>query len=117
MGLGVTGALWDNNPAGAMGGMGIVELFSPAGQNADGTNTILDDNIKIIDANGQVLTGTDKIRYLGWRGFPNTQGVWVDDSNNPTYNNAPSTPGYPAWATSPDDEGDIRPAPVLLPVF
>ena len=100
-----------------MGGMGIVQLYSPVGTNADNTNTILDDGIRILDSNGLALTGTEKTRFLGWRGFPNTQGLWVGDNNQPTYNNAPSTPGYPAWATSPDDEGDIRPAPVLLPVL
>lgn len=109
-------ALWDQNPTGGMGGLGVIELFAPPGNNADGTNTILDDNVAIVRA-GLRLTGTEKIRYLGWRGFPNTLGVWVDDNNFATYHNPPSTAGYPSWASTWDDEGDIRPAPILLPIL
>ena len=76
------------------------------------------------------MSGSEKERYLAWRGFPDDRGVWVDDSGTPTYYNDPDDPrlsSYPAWATVPWDpnepsefpgkkaEGDIRPAPVLLP--
>ena len=107
---------WDQNPSGAFGGLGVVELFTRPGVDADGTGTILDDNVRVVKA-GVVQTGTEKQRYLAWRGFPNASGVWVDDNNNPTYNNPPTVPGYPAWASSADDAGDIRPAPILLPVL
>jgi len=110
------GALWDNAPSGALGGMGIVQMAAPTGSNSDGTNTILDDNIHFIDSTGQPMTGTEKERYLAWRGFPNAQGVWVDDYGMPTYNNPKTTPNYPAWASQygVDSEGDIRPAPILF---
>ncbi len=107
---------WDDNPAGGFGGLGVIQLMAPAGDDSvDGTGTALDDGIEILRA-GVPLTGVEKQRYLAWRGFPNASGVWVDDNGTPTYNNASSTPGYPAWARSADDEGDFRPGPVLLPV-
>ncbi len=98
---------WDSNPSGALGGMGLVQLMAPAGvDNADGTNTVLDDNILLYEANGNLVTDpADKIRYLAWRGFLNGAGEWVDDEGNLTYSNGATI----------DDEGDIRPAPVLLP--
>ena len=40
-------------------------------------------------------------RFLAWRGFPNASGVWVDDFGNPT--------------AIGDNEGDMRPSPILLP--
>jgi hypothetical protein len=109
---------WDENPAGGFGGLGLVQLMAPAGDDSmDQTGTVLDDNIEITRA-GTILTGIEKQRFLAWRGFPNQQGIWVDDNGNPTYNNDPTNPlvsSYPSWATSADDEGDIRPAPILLP--
>lgn len=110
-----SGELWDRNPFGGFGGMGLVQLMVRPGDNADGTNTALDDRIVVRRA-GVELLGTEKERYLAWRGFPDPRGVWVGDDGRPTYNNDPSIAGYPAWATSPDDEGDIRPAPILLPL-
>jgi hypothetical protein len=95
---------WDDNPSGGFGGMGLVQLMAPPGDNSDGTNTRLDDNIVILNSSGLPETDPEeKMRYLAWRGFF-INGQWVDDDNNPTYAN-----------TSPDDEGDIRPAPILLP--
>lgn len=96
---------YDIRPLGGFGGMGVVQLMAPpgdpSGANVDGTNTVLDDNIVIRRA-GVITTGAQKQQLLAWRGFPNANGVPVDDSNNPT--------------NIGNNEGDIRPAPVLLPV-
>ena len=95
---------WDNGPSGGFGGLGLVQLMAPAGDNSDGTNTVLDDNIHVLDSAGARVDAQTKMDYLAWRGFPRGSGQWVDDSNSPTYANL-----------RPDDEGDIRPAPILLP--
>ena len=95
---------WNQKPIGGMGGMGIVELVVPIGNNSDGTNTIFDDNVHILDANGNRLTGAQKQRYIAWRGyFDPVQGRFEDDFGNPT--------------NIGDNEGDIRPSPVLLPLL
>ena len=44
----MSGTQYDSNPLGALGGMGIVQLMTPPGDNSDGTNTVLDDNIEIV---------------------------------------------------------------------
>ena len=90
---------YDRFPLGGFGGMGIVQLAAPSGINQDGTNTVLDDNI-VLRLNGAVLTGAQKRAYLAWRGYRNAQGVLVDDFGAPT--------------DIDGNEGDIRPAPVLL---
>ncbi|MEM7202895.1 MAG: hypothetical protein AAF628_21735 [Planctomycetota bacterium] len=96
----------DQNPAGGFGGMGLVQLMAPPGDNqSDQTNTVLDDRI-IIRRGGVEVTGQEKIDTIAWRGFINASGRWVDDDGNDTYAADPTTEG---------DEGDIRPAPVLLP--
>src|SRR5690606_21332556 len=78
------------------------QLMAPPGDNTtDGTNTRLDDNIVVMQQ-GLPLSGVDKQRMLAWRGFPNSAGVFVDDSGVPT--------------AIGDDEGDIRPSPTSLPV-
>ena len=66
------------------------------------TNTILDDNV-LLFLNGVPLTGSNKQRYLAWRGFLNASGLAVDDFGAPT--------------NVQGNEGDIRPTPHLLPVF
>lgn len=91
----------DVSSAGGHGGLGLVELVTRPGNDADGTNTILDDGIDLY-LNGVQLTGAQKSQYLGWRGFPDPQGVWVDDFGNPTKVGR----GY----------GEMRPDPVLLPL-
>ena len=96
------GALWDATPTGGMGGLGVVQFITLPGTNADGTNTVLDDNIHIVQNNVR-LVGAHKQRYLAWRGFPDAQGAWVDDLGNPT--------------NIGDREGDIRPTPILLPLL
>jgi len=102
----VAGAQYDTRPLGGLGGMGIVQLMVPPGDNsADGTNTCLDDNIVVLRATAGgapvVLSGPAKQAMLAWRGFPDASGEFVDDLGQPT------GIGH--------DEGDIRPAPVLLP--
>jgi len=91
---------YDQAPLGGFGGMGIVQLMAPPGStNADGTNTVLDENINVF-RNGVLQTGAAKRDLLAWRGFPAAVG-FVDDFNNPV--------------TIGDNEGDIRPSPLLLP--
>ncbi len=98
----------DDEPVGGFGGDGLVQLVSRPGANADGTNTVLDDSIDVVLSSGVVATGATKTRYLAWRGFLDPSGVPVDDDNQPTYAASPQT----AF-----DEGDITPAPVLLPLW
>lgn len=93
--------VYDNHGLGGFGGMGVVQLMVPAGFNQDGTNTVLDDGIDVIQGVRR-LTGRQKQRYLAWRGYPNAQGVRVDDFGRPT--------------AIANNEGDIRPSPILLPV-
>jgi hypothetical protein len=96
------GASYDSAPLGGFGGMGVLQLVTPAGNNSDGTNTVLDDNV-VLRRNGVPLTGALKQRFLAWRGYPDANGTPVDDFGVPTNVGA--------------REGDIRPSPVLLPVF
>ena len=96
------GNTYNYAPLGALGGMGIVQLMAPPGNNGDGTNTVLDDSI-ILVKDGNLLFGAQKQRYLAWRGFQDQNGVFVDDFGQPT--------------NIGRNEGDIRPAPVLLPLF
>lgn len=94
---------YDSAPLGGFGGMGIVQLMAPPGDPAttsDGTNTILDDNIRVLSS-GALATGALKQQILAWRGFPNGLGQGVDDSGTPI--------------NIVDNEGDIRPSPTLLP--
>jgi len=94
---------YDSAPLGGFGGMGIVQLMVPPGDAAtstDNTNTILDDNINVFSAGAQ-LVGSLKESRLAWRGFPNAFGQGVDDGGN--------------VISIGDSEGDIRPAPILLP--
>jgi hypothetical protein len=95
-------AVVDGSPSGGFGGLGVVQLFTTPGANQDGTNTVLDDNVRVL-RNGVPLTGAEKQRYLAWRGFPNGMGIDVDDLGVPT--------------SIGDAEGDIRPSPILLPVI
>ncbi|MCB9869375.1 MAG: hypothetical protein H6837_05930 [Planctomycetes bacterium] len=92
----------DVRPTGGFGGLGVVQLFAPPGANADGTNTILDDNVELL-RNNIVLRGAEKQRYLAWRGFPDAAGVWRDDRGN--------------VLQVGNKIGDIHPTPILLPAF
>ncbi|MCA8953869.1 MAG: hypothetical protein KDE27_30435 [Planctomycetes bacterium] len=96
------GSYYDAAPLGGFGGMGVIEIVTPFGTNADGTNTILDDGILVV-RNGNLVLGAEKQRFLGWRGYRNAQGIRVDDFGVP----------LPTGRT----DGDIRPAPILLPLF
>ena len=104
------GSSYDEEPTGGLGGMGIIQLMVPPGDNADNTNTRLDDNIVVKIANLEV-NGTQKEDILGWRGFAGPNNIGVDDFGNSTgYNfvTPHQSVGY--------SEGDMRPAPILLPV-
>lgn len=96
------GTNYDSAPLGGFGGMGVIQLITPFGNNADGTNTRLDDGILLV-RNGNLLFGAEKQRFLGWRGYPNALGVRVDDNGVPLPNGR--------------RDGDIRPAPILIPMF
>ncbi len=99
----LAGSTYDADPLGGFGGMGVVQLMVPPGQNlTDGTNTLLDDNITfVLPGSTTPITGAGKRQLLAWRGFPNALGTFVDDSGQPT--------------NIGDNEGDIRPSPILLP--
>ncbi len=100
------GTQYDQAPLGGFGGMGIVQLMAPPGvENLDGTNTRLDENIRVLKQ-GAVTTGLEKQNLLAWRGFPNALGQGLDDDGDPIV----LGPG-----TENDNEGDIRPSPTLLP--
>ncbi|MGC6486034.1 MAG: Ig-like domain-containing protein [Planctomycetota bacterium] len=100
----LAGTSYDTEPLGGLGGMGIVQLMVPPGENlTDGTNTRLDDNIQFLTPGSlNEILGAGKRQLLAWRGFPDQTGTFVDDAGNPT--NVGSA------------EGDIRPAPTLMPV-
>ncbi|MBL8725355.1 MAG: Ig-like domain-containing protein [Planctomycetes bacterium] len=93
-------ATYDSAPLGGFGGMGIVQLMAPPGNNSDGTNTVLDDNIRVMRL-GVEAPPLLKRQLLAWRGYPNAAGDLVGDDGLPT--------------SIGDNEGDIRPAPILLP--
>lgn len=97
------GTTYDADPLGGLGGMGIVQLMAPPGDNTqDATNTRLDDNVHFrLPGVPSNLSGAQKRQLLAWRGVPNAQGIFVDDFGNPT--------------DIGSNEGEIRPAPVLLP--
>jgi hypothetical protein len=103
----IPGTLYDTEPLGGFGGMGIVQLMTPPGDNADGTNTVLDDHIHFY-LPGQLqgaglpapIGAAGKQQLLAWRGLPDG-GTARDDFGNPVLIG--------------NDEGDIRPAPLLLP--
>ena len=97
----LAGTTYDSNPLGALGGMGIVQLMTPPGDNSDGTNTVLDDNIDIMLPLSPP-TGVNKQSVLGWRGIPDSTGTYYDD--------------FGTIIPSSFGEGNIRPAPTLLPV-
>ena len=97
----ISGAEYDSVPLGGFGGLGVIQLMVPVGtDNADGTNTVLDDAITIVH-NGTALQGAEKQRFLGWRGYQDENHVYVDDFGTPT-----GTIG---------GMGDLRPDPILMP--
>ncbi|MEC7725848.1 MAG: Ig-like domain-containing protein [Planctomycetota bacterium] len=100
----IAGTSYDTEPLGGLGGMGIVQLMVPPGENlTDGTNTRLDDNVQFLNPGSLTeINGAGKRQLLAWRGFPDQTGTFVDDAGNPT--------------NIGNNEGDIRPAPTLMPV-
>lgn len=120
---GVGGPTGTNSFAGAIGGfggLGLVQLMAPPGDNAnDDTNTALDDRIYFypddralqrgLDSRDPhqagAFRGADKIDYLGWRGFTREDGTRRDDSGSVVRLRLFNQGG----------EGDIRPSPILLP--
>jgi hypothetical protein len=87
--------------SGGFGGPGLLQLMAPVGRNTDGTNTILDDRITLMRG-ARRLSGTEKQRYLAWRGWAKKSGQRIDDAGK----SIPASRG-----------GDMRPSPVLLPIF
>jgi hypothetical protein len=102
----MAGSTYDMKPLGAFGGMGIVQLMVPPGDNSDGTNTALDDKINFYFGPSYSLQATaqQKELLLAWRGIADAGGVFRDDD------------GTPIDLTPVGFEGDIRPSPTLLPV-
>jgi|GEM_PF-1815769 len=100
----LAGTSYDTEPLGGLGGMGIVQLMVPPGENlTDGTNTRLDDNVQFLSPGSlNEIVGAGKRQLLAWRGFPDFTGTFVDDFGVPT--------------NIGNNEGDIRPAPTLMPV-
>lgn len=113
------GTTYDSEPLGGLGGMGIVQLMVPPGPTEvpDGTNTLLDDNIQVLRATTTgatvPITGLEKQKTLGWRGFPTATNQFVDDAGAPTGATYAAVQGTLAVKM---DEGDIRPSPILMPV-
>lgn len=116
---------WNDFPAGGFGGLGLIQLLTPPGTDADGTGNSLDDNIRFIETiDGTPTFITDaarKIGLLGWRGYPGVAGTRVDENGDTitlptaaTFSTpAPFRAGQPVGTNS--GWGDIRPSPVLLP--
>ncbi len=96
---------WDARPTGGFGGLGIVQLMAPPGDDADGTGNRLDDNIDFVyfDTTGTRVSVSParKKQLLAWRGWPDVDGMLKDDDGNLT--------------NIGKMEGDIRPSPVMLP--
>jgi hypothetical protein len=95
---------WNGAPSGGFGGLGVIQLMAPPGDpnsTTDGTRTILDDNIVILN-NGIPLSGQGKMNYISWRGTPDKDGVFKDDFNQNV-------------TTARAEAGDLRPRPILMP--
>ena len=107
----LSGNSYDGEPLGGLGGMGIVQLMVPPGENLnDNTNTRLDDQIIFaqpgtVNASqpyGVPYQGPAKRQLIGWRGYQNELDIYVDDLGVAT--------------SIGNNEGDIRPSPTLMPV-
>ncbi len=91
-----------DKPTGGYGGLGVVQIMVPPGDDSDGTGNRLDDFISFTFQGALVKDPARKKELLAWRGWLSNAGLMVDDDGNPT--------------NIGDNEGDIRPSPVLLPV-
>ena len=103
----IAGTSYDTEPLGGFGGMGLVQLMVPPGDDSDGTGTILDDNIhwympgSLASSASIPLGPLHKRQLLAWRGHAQPDGTYVND--------------HGTLLNVGKDEGDIRPAPILLP--
>jgi hypothetical protein len=103
----VGSATWGNREIGGFGGLGLVQLMTPPGDDLDGTNNRLDDNIRFLDPTTQTnpagpteLPVSEKVRLLAWRGW-RTGASGIDDAGN--------------TIVIGRNEGAVRPSPILLP--
>ncbi len=109
---------WNQKPTGALGGLGLVQILVPPGDDqSDNTGNRLDDRIRFVfrDNNGtlQTVSPDRKRRLLGWRGWPDdVLGFRVDDNGNQVQLQIVQSGNY---VNNPSGEGDIRPSPILLP--
>jgi hypothetical protein len=96
---------WNNFPTGGFGGMGIIQLMVPPGDDADQTGNRLDDNVRFFFINSvgvvEEVTPARKKALLAWRGWPDAQGVLRDDNG--------------VQINLGRNEGDMRPSPIMLP--
>ncbi len=91
-----------NSATGGFGGMGVVQiLVQPNDEDADNTGSKLDDSIVFRNNGGVITDPAERIRMIGWRGWADESGNRIDDFGNPI--------------TALGD-GDIRPAPILMPL-
>lgn len=99
------GTNWGTNPAGGFGGMGVIQILAPPGDDSDGTGNRLDDFItfKYRDSSNFEfeVTPERKRELLAWRGWPDASGIPRDDNGVST--------GF-SWR-----DGDMRPSPIMLP--
>lgn len=98
-----------DRPVGGFGGNGIVQLMTPSLNDNDNTGSFFDDNIYFYATDTDVETTSPlppatKKALLGWRGYVSGTGR-VDDKNAPI-----------TLAANGFGIGDIKPAPVLLPI-
>ena len=112
---------WGNRNVGGFGGLGLIQLMVPPGNNLDDqTNTSLDDNINFFEFDplrGDIrIIGARKEELLGWRGYRTDEGTArLPDGTPPTFDlgNGVDDAGVPINLQR--SEGAMRPSPVLLP--
>jgi hypothetical protein len=109
---------WNQKPVGAFGGLGLVQILVPPGDDqSDNTGNRLDDRIRFVTDSGgtlQEVSPERKKRLLAWRGWPDEiLGQRVDDNGNEIRLQILNASGV--YVDSPAGEGDIRPSPILLP--
>lgn len=96
----------EHRAIGGFGGMGLIQLHVPPGDDADGSGCAFDDHIRFfdVDANGSPfeVTPARKTALLGWRGWAQPDGTRVDDRGR--------------VLARLEGEGDLRPSPILLPL-
>ncbi|MBI5851213.1 MAG: hypothetical protein HZB39_09310, partial [Planctomycetes bacterium] len=99
-------SIYPQRPIGGFGGMGLIQLHVPPGDDADGTGCAFDDHIRFldVDANGFPfeVSAARKTALLGWRGWAQPDGTRVDDRGR--------------VLARLEGEGDMRPSPILLPL-